>query len=418
MSDPTPIALAFSGGLDTSFCVPYLAERHGRPVVTVTVDTGGLDDAARGELAARSQRLGAVAHHLVDARRAFFDDVLRYLVFGNVRRGGLYPLSVGAERTIQAREVARVARETGCGAVAHGSTGAGNDQVRFEVALRAFAPELELLAPVRDDPHSRAEEVDFLAVRGLPVPAHGAAYSVNRGLWGATIGGRETLGSVEPLPESEWLLTRGAFDAPRASERHTLAFAAGVPVAWDGEPLDPVALVERVEAAAAPFGIGRGIHLGDTILGLKGRVAFEAPAAEVLLTAHRELEKLVLTGRQQRLKDQVAAFYGELVHEGQASEPAARDAEALLASSQARVRGEVTLRLRTGALFVEGVTSPHSLMAASRGRYGESAGEWSAADAAGFCRLLALPGALHARAAETPTFALARPADAGPSLLR
>ncbi|MCM2268807.1 MAG: argininosuccinate synthase [Thermoanaerobaculia bacterium] len=416
MSRPSPIALAFSGGLDTSFCVPYLAERLGRPIVTVTVDTGGLDDDARALLARRAKQLGAARHVLVDARRAFFDDVLRYLVFGNVRRGGLYPLSVGAERAIQAREVARVAREAGCGAVAHGSTGAGNDQVRFEVALRAVAPELDVLAPVRDEPHSRAEEVAFLAARGLPVPAHGAAYSVNRGLWGATIGGRETLTSDRPLPESEWLLTRGAFDSPRAPERHALAFSGGLPVAWDDEPLDPVTLVERVEAAAAPFGLGRGIHLGDTILGLKGRVAFEAPAAELILVAHRELEKLVLTGRQQRLKDLVAGVYGELVHEGQATDPAARDAEALLASSQRRVTGEVKLLLRPGALFVEGVASPHSLMAASRGRYGEAAGEWTAADAAGFCRLLALPGALHARAAGSPRTALAGPADAGPSL--
>jgi argininosuccinate synthase len=421
MTDPTPIALAFSGGLDTSFCVPYLAERHGRPVVTVTVDTGGLDDAERAALAARSHALGAARHLLVDARRAYFDDVLRFLVFGNVRRGGLYPLSVGAERAIQAREVARAARALGCGAVAHGSTGAGNDQVRFEVALAAVAPEIAILAPVRDDPHSRAEEVAFLAARGLPVPAHGAAYSVNRGLWGATIGGRETLTSTQPLPESEWLLTRGAFDAPRAPERHTLAFERGVPSAWDGEALDPVALVERVEAAAAPFGIGRGIHLGDTILGLKGRVAFEAPAAETILVAHRELEKLVLTGRQQRLKEQVAAVYGELVHEGQATDPAGRDAEALLASSQRRVTGEVKLLFRPGSLFVEGVASPHSLMAASRGRYGEATGEWTAADAAGFCRLQALPGLLHARAAapaDSPTLALAGPADAGPSLPR
>jgi argininosuccinate synthase len=402
MNETSPIALAFSGGLDTSFCVPWLAERHGRPVVTVTVDTGGLDDAARADLAARSVALGAAAHHLVDARRAFFDDVLRFLVFGNVRRGGLYPLSVGAERSIQAREVARLARELGCGAVAHGSTGAGNDQVRFEVALRALAPELEILAPVRDDPHSRADEVAFLEARGLPIPRHGASYSINRGLWGATIGGRETLTSEEPLPESEWLLTRGAFDAPRAAERHTLGFARGVPVAWDGEALDPIALVERVELAAAPFGIGRGIHLGETILGLKGRVAFEAPAAETLLVGHRELEKLVLTARQLKLKEQVATVYGELVHEGQATDPAARDAEALLASSQTRVTGEVKLLFRPGALFVEGVVSPHSLMKVSRGRYGETAGEWSAADAAGLCRLAALPGLLHARAGAVP----------------
>jgi len=403
MTSEAPIALAFSGGLDTSFCVPWLAERHGRPVVTVTVDTGGLDEAARAALARRSAELGAAGHHLLDARRLFFDDVLRFLVYGNVRRGGLYPLSVGAERALQAREVARLARELGCTAVAHGSTGAGNDQVRFECALRAVAPELEILAPVRDEPHSRADEVAYLEARGLPVPAGSAAYSVNRGLWGATIGGRETLTSAGPLPEGAWLLTRGAFDVPRALERHRLAFARGIPTAWDGVAMEPVALVESVEHAAAAFGIGRGIHLGDTILGLKGRVAFEAPAAEVILTAHRELEKLVLTGRQQKLKDQVAAVYGELIHEGQALEPAARDAEALLASSQGRVTGELALLFRPGALFVEGVSSPFSMMAASRGRYGEENGEWNAADAAGFCRITALPGALAARSGGAAT---------------
>jgi argininosuccinate synthase len=398
MSAPAPIVLAFSGGLDTSFCVPHLAARHGRPVVTVTVDTGGLDDAARAALARRAAALGALDHRLVDARRAYFDDVLRFLVAGNVRRGGLYPLSVGAERAIQAREVARVARELGAVAVAHGSTGAGNDQVRFEVALRALAPELEILAPVRDEPLARADQVAYLEARGLPVPPHGAAYSVNRGLWGVTVGGRETATSDAPLPESAWPLSAGAFDRPRTPERHALGFERGVPSSWDGAALDPVTLIEAVEAAASPFAIGRGIHLGETILGLKGRVAFEAPGAEVILVAHRELEKLVLTQRQQRLKDLVAAAYGELVHEGQWTEPAARDAEALLASSQTRVSGEVALLFRPGALFVEGVSSPHSLMAASRGRYGEATGEWDGRDAAGFCRLAALPGLLHARA--------------------
>jgi len=399
MSSPPPIVLAFSGELDTSFCVPYLAETRDRPVITVTVDTGGLDAEGADALERHALALGAIEHVRVDARRAFFDDVLRHLIFGNVRRGGLYPLSVGAERWIQARESARIARERGATTVAHGSTGAGNDQVRFEVALRTTAPELEILAPVRDEPRSRPEEVAYLEARGLPVPAGGAAYSINEGLWGTTIGGRETLGSEEPLPESAWRRTRGAFEAPREPERHRLAFERGVPVAWDGESLDPVTLIGRVDAAAAPFGIGRGIHLGETILGLKGRVAFEAPAAEILLTAHRELEKLVLTGRQLRLKESVAAVYGELVHEGQATDPAARDAEALLESSQRRVTGEVRLLLRPGSLFVEGVSSPHSLIRASGGRYGETTGEWTATDAAGFCRLAALPGRLWARGA-------------------
>lgn len=394
-----PIVLAFSGGLDTSFCIPWLTETYGRPVVTVTVDTGGLDAAAAEGLAARSRALGAADHVLVDGREIFFERVIRFLVMGNVRRGQLYPLCVGAERLIQAAEVARVAAELGSRTVAHGSTAAGNDQVRFEVALRTLAPGLEILAPVRDFPKARTEQVAYLEERGLPVPPFGAAYSINRGLWGVTIGGRETLGTVESIPESAWVLTQGAFDAPLPPARHTVAFEQGVPVAFDGERLPPVALLERVEEVAARHGIGRGIHLGETILGIKGRVAFEAPAAEVLLTAHRELEKLTLTGRQLRVKETVAAVYGDLVHEGQNLDPACRDIEALLLSSQERVTGEVYLTFRTGSLFVEGVDSPFSLRNASRGVYGEAAGEWTSADARGFSRIVSIPGELYARMA-------------------
>lgn len=397
------IVLAFSGGLDTSFCIPWLAESLGRPVVTVTVDTGGIDAAAARDLEERARALGAVDHVLVDGRDAFFEKVLRFLILGNVRRGQVYPLCVGAERVIQAQEVARAAARLGTRSVAHGCTAAGNDQVRFEVALRTLDPGLEILAPVRDEPRPRPEQVAFLEERGLPVPPFGAAYSVNRGLWGVTIGGKETLGSVESLPEEAWVLSRGAFDAPREAERHTLGFAHGIPVSLDGEEMSPVALIERLETVAAPFGIGRGIHLGETILGIKGRVAFEAPAAEVLITAHRELEKLTLTGRQIRVKETVASVYGDLVHEGQHLDPVCRDIEALLLSSQERMTGEVRLLFRPGQVFVEGVASPHSLMAASRGVYGEAAGEWTAADARGFSRMVALPGMLHARAAEEVT---------------
>jgi len=398
-----PIVLAFSGGLDTSFCIPFLSETLGRPVVTVTVDTGGIDEAAAALLADRSRALGAVEHVLVDGRDAFFEQVIRFLIMGNVRRGGTYPLCVGAERVIQAAEVARAAGRLGTRTVAHGSTGAGNDQVRFDVALRTLSPGLEILAPVRDQPRSRAEQVKFLEERGLPVPPFGAAYSINRGMWGVTIGGRETLDTVEPLPEPAWVLTRGAFDAPKPPVRATIGFEKGVPVSWNGEELPSVELLARVEAAAAPFGIGRGIHLGETILGIKGRVAFEAPAAEVLLTAHRELEKLTLTGRQLKVKEMVAAVYGDLVHEGQHLEPVCRDIEALLSSSQERVTGEVRLLFRTGQVFVEGLTSPFSLLAASKGVYGEATGEWTATDARGFSRLAGLPGMLWARAGE-PVF--------------
>jgi len=395
-----PVVLAFSGGLDTSYCVAWLRETLGRPVVTVTVDTGGLDAAAAAELEARALALGAERHLRVEARQDYFDRVLRFLILGNVRRGQLYPLCVGAERVVQARAVALAARRLGSRTVAHGSTAAGNDQVRFDVALRTLAPELEVLAPVRDAPRPRAEQVRFLEQRGLPVPPHGAAYSVNRGLWGTTIGGRETLSSEGSIPESAWALSAGAFERPLPESRHRLAFERGVPVALDGEAGDPVALIERLERLGAGYALGRGIHLGETILGIKGRVAFEAPAAEILLVTHRELEKLVLTGRQQRVKDAVAATYGDLVHEGQHLEPAARDIEALLVSSQQRVTGEVSFLLRPGVLFVEGVASPHSLLAASRAAYGEAAGEWSAEDARGFSRIAALPGMLHARAGE------------------
>jgi len=396
----TPIVLAYSGGLDTSFLVPWIAETCRRPVITVTVDTGGIDAQAARTLAERARALGAIAHHQVDTRAGYFEQVLRFLIMGNVRRGQLYPLCVGAERVMQAQTIARMARELGSDTVAHGCTAAGNDQVRFEVALRTLAPDLAVLAPVRDKAFKRQEELDYLRSRGLPVPPTGAAYSVNRGLWGVTIGGRETLTSSGSIPEEAWLLTRDAFTKPRPAERHVLGFAQGRPVALDGRRDSPVGIIEALEALAAPFGIGRGIHLGDTIIGTKGRVAFEAPAAEVLLTAHRELEKLTLTGRQQRIKELLAQPYGDLVHEGQLLDPVCRDIEALLLSSQQRVTGEVHLRLQTGNLFIEGVESPFSLMAASRGVYGEAAGEWSAADALGFSRIVSLPGVFYARAGE------------------
>ena len=393
-----PIVLAFSGGLDTSFCVPWLKERHGRAVITVIVDTGGLDDAERARLAAKSKQLGAAAHHCIDARAEFFDETIRHLIAGNVLRGGVYPLCVGAERGLQARKVAETARRLGAKAIAHGCTAAGNDQVRFEIALRTLAPELAILAPVRDEGFSRQHEADYLRKFGLEVSAERALYSVNRGLWGVTIGGKETTDTLESIPESAWVLTKGAFEKPRAPEPHTIAFERGVPVAVDGQKLDPVALIEKVDALAAPFGIGRGIHLGDTILGMKGRVAFEAPAAHVLIAAHRELEKLVLTQRQLRLKEAVASQYGDWVHEGQLLDPVCRDIEALFLSSQARVTGKVHVLFRPGSLFIEGVESPHSLMAVSKGVYGESHGEWSPQDALGFSKIVSLTGMFHARA--------------------
>jgi argininosuccinate synthase len=393
-----PILLAFSGGLDTSFCVPWLKDTYERPVITVTVDTGGIDAAAAKSLAERSVALGAIEHHLIDARGAYFDQVLKYLIMGNVRRGNLYPLSVGAERVLQAQTIAQMALSLNTKMVAHGCTAAGNDQVRFEVALRTLAPELEIIAPVRDRAFKRPEQLKYLEEHKLPVPPFGAAYSVNRGLWGVTIGGKETLTSQGSIPDDAWVLSKEAFTHPRVPQRHTLGFTQGVPSSLDGKRLSAVAIIEELEKLAGPFGIGRGIHLGDTVIGTKGRVAFEAPAAEVLLTAHRELEKLVLTGKQARIKETVAQPYGDLVHEGQHLDPVCRDIEALLQSSQARVSGEVTVLFRPGSVFIEGVTSPFSLMAASKGVYGESAGEWTPTDALGFSKMLALTGVFYKRA--------------------
>ena len=399
MSDTSPIILAYSGGLDTSFCVPWLKETYNRPVVTACINTGGLDEAAANSLEERAMALGAQEHILVEARPRFFDQVLRFLIAGNVRRGNLYPLCVGAERGIQATLLAEFAKERGSTTVAHGCTAAGNDQVRFEVALRTVNPGLEVLAPVRDQAFVRSDQVKYLQDNDLPLPPQGGDYSINKGLWGVSIGGIETLTSQGTIPESEWVLSSGAFDNPQVPQQLVISFAQGIPVALNGEQLDPVALIEKLEVIGGSYGIGRGIHLGDTVLGTKGRVAFEAPAAQILLDAHRELEKLTLSALQMQIKEPLANTYGDFVHYGKQLDPACRDIEALLESSQRLVTGDVKIMLRPGNVFIEGVDSPYSLMAATKGVYGEAAGEWTPQDALGFSRILALPGMLQSRAA-------------------
>jgi argininosuccinate synthase len=396
--DTSPIILAFSGGLDTSFCVPWLKENYDRDVVTACVDTGGIDADAAKALDERSKALGAIEHVLIDAKQEFFDTVIRYLIAGNVLRGNAYPLCVGAERGLQAAKLTQIAAERGATTVAHGCTAAGNDQVRFEVALRTLNPGLEVLAPVRDNSWVRDEQLAYLEQHDMPLPPQGSAYSINRGLWGITIGGQETLTSENSIPESAWVLSANAFSAPREASKHTLTFSKGVPSKLDGTAMPPVKLIEALEDLAGSYGIGRGIHLGDTVLGTKGRVAFEAPAAITLITAHRELEKLVLSAQQARVKDSVAAVYGDLVHEGKQLDLACRDIEALLASSQRRVSGNVNFTLRPGQLFIDGVESEHSLLAATKGVYGESAGEWTPGDAVGYSRVLSLTGTLQTRA--------------------
>jgi len=396
--DSSPIILAYSGGLDTSFCVPWLKETYARDVITATIDTGGIDAQKAADLEERALALGASEHVRIDARQEFFDKVIRHLIAGNVLRGNAYPLCVGAERGLQAARLAQLATDRQATTVAHGCTAAGNDQVRFEVALRTLNPGLEVLAPVRDMQWIRNEQVDYLESHGMPLPAQGSSYSVNRGLWGITIGGRETLTSENSLPEEAWVLSAGAFDEPRPPSRHSLEFDHGIPVALDDEPMAPVALIEALENLSGSYAIGRGIHLGDTVLGTKGRVAFEAPAAITLITAHRELEKLVLSAQQARVKDSVAAIYGDLVHEGKQLDLVCADIEAMLESTQRRVSGNVSFTLQPGNLFIDGVSSPYSLLAATKGVYGESAGEWTPSDALGHARILSLTGSLQTRA--------------------
>ncbi|MGH7510130.1 MAG: argininosuccinate synthase [Gemmatimonadales bacterium] len=392
-SAPT-LALAFSGGLDTTYCVPRLAEA-GWAVHTVYVDTGGSTPSDRDAIRRQAKQVGAVLHHEVDARQQVYDRFVRFLIQGNVLRGEVYPLSVAAERTQQALSVVEVARGIGARAVAHGSTGAGNDQVRFDVALRVLAPELEIVTPIRDEGIKREQAIAYLAQRGLPVPAKAGDYSINRGLWGTTWGGGWTHDTWAGPPEE---LLEPPADPPPASEI-VLGWERGLAAELDGKPLAGPALIGRLGDLAATYGIGRNIHVGETALGIKGRIGFEAGAALILIGAHRELEKLVLTKWQAFWKDQLARFYGDRLHEGQYFDPSLRDIEALITSSQARVAGETRVRLAPGRFHVVGTRSPHSMMDQSVATYGEENRLWTGDEARAFARVAAVPSLLAARAA-------------------
>jgi argininosuccinate synthase len=391
------IVLAFSGGLDTSFCAIWLRENFGAEVVTVTVDTGGFTPEALATIAARANELGIRQHRTVDARADVWSRYVAWLIQGNVLRGGVYPVSVGCERTAQAEAVVRVAQELGADAVAHGSTGAGNDQVRFDVAIGALAPGLPILAPVRQLNWSRRQESDWLKERGIAVPEKNVAYSLNEGLFGTTIGGKETHDPWRLPPDDAYTMTVAPTAAKAEPEELILGFEAGLPVSLDGQPLTGVPLLEALNARARPHGVGRGVHVGDTILGLKGRIAFEAPAPLILIRAHRELQKLVLTKWQQHWCEQVGSFYGMLMHEGLYFDPVMRDLEALLASANRLVSGEVRVRLYRGSHDVVGVRSPYSLLDPAVAVYGEGASAWTGEQAAGFARIHGLPSLLAAR---------------------
>jgi argininosuccinate synthase len=386
------VCLAFSGGLDTTYCAILLRE-EGHRVHAVTVDTGGFSPRERRTIAARAKAAGVATHVFVDGRAEVFERYALPLIFGNVLRGGVYPLSVAAERAVQVEAVARLARRVGATAVAHGSTAAGNDQFRFDAGLRVLAPELEVLAPVRDSGVSREEETEYCASFGVAIPAKTTRYSVNEGLWGTTIGGAETHDPWELPPETLYPGNTLA-KAPRAPRVAVLGFRKGRPVALNGKALPGLSLVVRLNALGRRYAAGRAVHLGDTILGSKGRIVFEAPAALALIAAHAELEKLVMTKEQRQLKSLVAETYGRLLHEGLAFDPALADAQAFLGATQSRVTGEAKLHFSPGRFEVIGVRSPYSLLRPSVVRYGESNAYLSAAEAKGVGKTLALPGRL------------------------
>ncbi len=394
-----PIALAFSGGLDTSFCVPFLRDETGQEIHTVTVNTGGFSPAELEAVATRSKELGSASHQTIDARADLFDTVLRRLIAGNVLRGNVYPLCVGPERVIQAQHVAQAARALGCQTVAHGSTGAGNDQVRFDVAMRIVGDGLTVLAPIREHSLSREATTNYLRNRDFHVSSKTTDYSVNQGLWGTTIGGKETHDTSLGLPSDAYPGTTAPTDAPDDAQTITLTFDKGIPTHLDGSAMEPVALVEALTQVAGAHGVGRGMHVGDTILGIKGRVAFEAPAALTLIAAHRELEKLVLSRWQQFQKAQLGDFYGMLLHEGQFFDPVMRDLEAYIDASQQRVTGDVTVELYKGSARVVGASSPHSMFNTGVATYGETNTLWDGRDAAGFTQIAGIQAFLASRAA-------------------
>lgn len=381
------VALAFSGGLDTTFCLLWLQEQ-GWKVHTVTVDTGGFSPEELARIETVAKKGNAESHTTIDAKSYLFDRFLRYLIFGNVLRGQAYPLSVSAERVAQAKLIAETAQKLGVEAIAHGSTGAGNDQVRFDVAFHALTPNLEIITPIRQLGLSRQESTNYLKERGIEIPAKTTSYSINEGMWGASIGGRETLDSVLPVPEEQF--PGGPVDKNAEPTSISITFEKGVPTALNNNTLNPVDLIRELNDIGNRYGIGRGHHLGDTILGIKGRIGFEAPAAHILINAHRELEKLVLSAKQLFWKETLGNLYGTLLHEGAFFDPLARDLEAFLTSSQEVVSGTVNLTLMPYTFQVTGTTSPFSLMRKDIATYGEENKLWTGEDAKGFSRVFSV----------------------------
>ncbi|HVT84209.1 MAG TPA: argininosuccinate synthase domain-containing protein [Chitinophagaceae bacterium] len=378
------VVLGFSGGLDTSYCVKYLGEDKGFEVHSIIVNTGGFSGDELKQIETHAHKLGAKSHTTVNAVKGYYDRIIKYLVFGNVLKNNTYPLSVSAERLIQALHIAEHAKKIDADAVAHGSTGAGNDQVRFDMIFHIMIPGIEILTPIRDLKLSREEEIAYLKKKGVEMNFEKAVYSINKGLWGTSVGGKETLSSKGMLPEEAWP-TQVSESGARSLE---LGFERGELKSVDGKTFShPSEAIQYLQTIAGPYGIGRDIHVGDTIIGIKGRVGFEAAAPMIILKSHHALEKHVLTKWQLNWKDQLALFYGNWLHEGQILDPVMRDIEAFFEASQQNVTGTVFVQLMPYRFQVIGIESKYDLMSSKFGKYGEMNTGFSGEDVRGFSKI-------------------------------
>jgi len=378
------VLLAFSGGLDTTFCAVYLAKEKQMEVHSAIVNTGGFQTEDLDQIEQHAKRLGIVSHEVLDITADYYNRCVRYMIFGNVLRNRSYPLSVSSERTFQAIALVNHAKKHGFKYIAHGSTAAGNDQVRFDLVIHVLSPEIEIITPIRELAISREDEIEYLRKENVNMNYDKVKYSINQGIWGTSVGGKETLNSTDELPNEAY---------PTAVEKEgtetvTLGFEEGEPVSVNGETFEPLVVIKELDKLAAPWGAGRDVHVGDTIIGIKGRVGFEAPAASIIINAHFALEKHVLTRWQLHWKEQIGQWYGMFVHEAQYLEPVMRDLEKFMESSQKQVSGEVTIRLRPYSFAVTGIKSPFDLMKSDFASYGEMNRAWTAEEVDGFTKIL------------------------------
>ena len=385
------LVLAYSGGLDTSYCAKYLSQVEGYEVHAVSVNTGGFEEEEIASIGAKAVQLGATSYKSIDAVQTFYDKVVKYLIYGNVLKNNTYPLSVSAERIIQAIEIVNYAKKVGAAYIAHGSTGAGNDQVRFDMIFQTLAPDIKIITPIRDHKLSRQTEIEFLKESGVDLPWEKAKYSINKGLWGTSVGGEETLTSHKGLPEEAY---------PSQLEKNDptdvkLTFEKGELVAVNDKKDSHVNNIETLEKLASSYAIGRDIHVGDTIIGIKGRVGFEAAAPLVIIKAHHLLEKHTLTKWQQHHKEQLGNWYGMLLHEGQYLDEVMRNIEVFLSDTQKHVNGDVFLTLHPYRFTLNGISSEHDLMSSSFASYGETNEGWTADDAKGFIKITSNQGKIY-----------------------